>query len=86
MERIKEEGIIVRSLLDDGSTRYYIYVASSFIVVGAADRSDRSGKESELLSVLLGQADEALPLLGVSADGLAELGDDLKSEMKKRGR
>ena len=38
----------------------------------------RSGKESELLSVLLGEADEALPLLGVGADGLAELIDDLK--------
>jgi len=37
----------------------------------------RSGQESELLPVLLGEADEALPLLGVGADGLAELGDDL---------
>lgn len=37
----------------------------------------RSSKESELLSVLLGEADQALPLLGVSADGLAELGDHL---------
>lgn len=36
-----------------------------------------SGKESELLSVLLGEADEALPLLRVGADGLAELVDDL---------
>ena len=37
----------------------------------------RSGQESELLPVLLGEADEPLPLLGVGADGLAELGDDL---------
>jgi hypothetical protein len=44
-----------------------------------------SGKESELLSVLLGEADEALPLLGVGADGLAELGDDL-IEVKEGGR
>ena len=42
----------------------------------------RSGQESELLPVLLGEADEALPLLGVGADGLAELGDDLLDSIR----
>ena len=42
----------------------------------------RSGQESELLPVLLGEADEPLPLLGVGADGLAELGDDLLDSIR----
>jgi hypothetical protein len=54
---------------------HYIYVSTSSWIRGRP--SDRSGKESELLSVLLGEADEALPLLVVGADGLAELIDNL---------
>ena len=41
-----------------------------------------SSQESQLLPVLLGEADEALPLLGVGADGLAELGDDLLDSIR----
>lgn len=51
---------------------------SNIIICTNQHLVESSGKESELLPVLLGKADQALPLLRIGADGLAELGDHLR--------